>query len=315
MRKSFYHKFLLLFALLVACGRVNVGGNVNPSAGNFKVVATTTIIGDVVSNVGRDSIELSVLLPAGSDPHGFDPTTKDISTVADADIVFMNGIALEGSLDDMLQSARGDASVVAISDGIDLITLGNGSMDENDEEYEHDHAAPDPHVWFDPNNVVIWAENILDTLSELNPDDASIYRSNSDAYITALQELDTWVEAQIAQIPEENHKLVTDHDSFGDFGSHYEFEIVGAVIPGYSTVAEPAAQELAELEEAIIALGVKAIFVGTTINPSLAERVAEDTGVQVIPLYTRSLNDSDGPAATYLDMMRHNVTTILGGLK
>jgi len=269
----------------------------------LRVVATTTIVGDVVRAVGDDAIELTVLLPLNADPHTYEPTPQDIIAVSDAHIIFVNGAGLEAFLEHLLESAGSRTPVVSVSEGIEL------------RRFVEKGRGVDPHVWFNPNNVITWTHNIERTLSHFDPAHAELYQANAQKYEQALEELDAWIEEQVSQIPPERRKLVTDHQAFGYFADRYGFEQVGAIFPSFSAGAEPSAQEVAELEEKIRRLGVPAIFVGTTVNPALAQRIAQDTGVKVVPLYTGSLSSSDGPAASYIDLMRYNVTAIVNALK
>ncbi|MBM3143674.1 MAG: zinc ABC transporter substrate-binding protein [Chloroflexi bacterium] len=271
--------------------------------GKLEVVATTTIVGDVVSQVGGDLIGLSILLPVGSDPHSFDPTPQDIARVAEADLIFANGAGLEEFLDHLIESAGAEDKVVQVSEGIDFLIS---------EEEGRSHA--DPHTWTDPNNVMIWVHNIERALHEENPENGDVYEANAGKYLAELEELDAWIREQASQIPEEKRKLVTDHSLFGYFADEYGFDQVGALIAGYSTLAEPTAQELAELEDSIAALEISAVFVGNTVNPTLAERLAEDTGVLLIYVYTGSLSETGGDADTYLAYMRYNTTTFINAL-
>lgn len=266
----------------------------------LRVVATTTIVGDVVHQIGGEAISLTVLLPPGADPHGYEPVPRDLAALAEADLIFINGAGLEARLEPFLQGAR--APVIAVSAGLSLRRLA-------------EEGEPDPHVWFDPRNVLAWVGNIEAALSTADPANAPGYASNARAYEGALRELDAWILGQVAQVPQENRKLVTDHLFLGYFADRYGFEYVGAIFPGFSTLAEPSARELAELEEAILRSGVKAIFVGTTANPALAERLAADTGVKVIFLYTGSLSEPGGPADTYLKLMEYDVSAIVTALK
>ena len=272
----------------------------------LRVVATTSIVADVVQNIGGDRIDLTALLPLGADPHAFEPTPQDVAAVARAHVVFANGAGLEAFLDDLLESVGGNVTVVPISYGVELLAL--------DGEDEHGGEV-DPHVWFDPNNVVVWTRNIEHALGRLDPANAETYAANAAAYQTDLRALDAWIEQQVAQVPEANRRLVTDHTSFAYFARRYGFQQIGAVFPGYSTLAETSAKELAELEEAIRGHGVKAVFVGLTVNPALAERVAEDTDTRLVFLYTGSLSESDGPASDYLAFMKYNVSAVVEALR
>lgn len=329
--------FWLLLAMLAACASPTP--TAAPQSRKLRVLATTTIVGDVVRNVAGDAVELSVLLPVGADPHSFTPTPQDVAKVSEADLVFANGAGLEEFLQALLENAGAADKTVAVSQGISLLqgeahshsaeeehateeqaqqpmpTTETSDAGEHDHDHEHEHAAGDPHTWFDPNLVMIWVQNIATTLSEKDPQNASSYQKNAEAYTAQLRELDQWIRQQVETIPAENRLLVTDHKSFAYFAERYGFTQVGAVLPSFSTLAEPSAQELAALEDAIRQLGVKAIFVGTTVNPNLAQRIAQDTGVQLVTLYTGSLSEADGPANTYLNFMRYNVNAIVEALK
>ena len=165
--------------------------------------------------------------------------------------------------------------------------------------------------------MIVWTENIEATLSRLDPDNASTYRANADTYRADLETLDAWVREQVEQIPAENRKLVTDHTAFSYFAEEYGFKQIGAVIDAPTTEAEPSGQQLAELQDAILQYDVKAIFVGKDFDPTLSERVAEDTGVQLVPLYFAdgSLTPPGGDADTYLDFIRYDVEAIVDALK
>ncbi len=290
---------LFFLLLLSACSSSTVGDN-----GKIKIVATTSIVADVVGVVGGEAIDLTALLPPGTDPHSFEPAPQDIVAVAEAEVIFINGVGLETFLSGLLENAGGAGRVVSVSEGIDLFELG----DQEEGDF-------DPHVWFDPLNLLVWVDTIANHLSELDPENASLYAANAEAYKEELRALDEWITAQVADLSEDARKLVSDHDTWGYFANRYGFEIVGAVIPGYSSLAEPSAQELAALMDTIQSLGARAVFVGNTVNANLAERVAEDTGTALVFVYTGSLSAPDGPAATYLEMMRYNVAAIVGALE
>ena len=278
----------------------------------LKVVATTTIVADVVDQIGGAFIDLEVLLPPGTDPHTFDPTPQDIAKVADAGVIFANGAGLEEFLDPLLQSGGANNKIVHVSEGISLLHF-EGLHEGNDHE-PHEESA-DPHTWTDPKNILTWIDNIETTLAELDPQNAGYYENNAQRYAGEINDLDFWVKAQVEQIPADSRQIITDHLQFAYFAEAYGFDQLGALISGYSTLAEPSAQELASIEDAINEYNVPAIFVGKTVNPSLANRVAADTGTQIIFLYTGSLTEDGGEADTYLDYIRYNVTAIVNALK
>lgn len=265
------------------------------------VLCTTTIVGDVVREIAGDDASVAVLMPVGADPHAFQASPRDAIAVEAADLVFLSGAGLEGSLAPLLQAARG--RVVDLSSELALR-----------QSLLPDEGGFDPHVWFDPRNVAVWSETIAQVLAMADPDHASMYRARADAYQREIGELDRWIRDRVATVPEEARRLVTDHEAFGYFADLYGFEQTGTIFTGYSTLSEPSARELAALEDAIRAAGVPCLFVGTTIPSDLAERVAADTGTRIVFLYTGSLSEPGGPAATYLDLMRFDVGQIVEGL-
>ncbi|MBN1149144.1 MAG: zinc ABC transporter substrate-binding protein [Anaerolineales bacterium] len=288
------------------------------------MVATTSIVSDVVSQIGGEKIELITLLPLGADPHGYEPTPQDIARVADADVIFANGAGLEEFIEHLIESAGAQEKIVPVSEGIALMQCeeehehegeAEGHEQEGEEGESHQDLGADPHTWTDPNNVMIWAGNIAGKLSELDPENADFYQANAEKYIEELKGLDAWIRQQASQLPDANRRIVTDHTLFCYFSDEYGFEQVGAIFPGYSTSAQPSAQELAALEDSIKNLAVKAVFVGNTVNPELAQRVAEDTSVRIVFIYTGSLSEPGGEAGTYLDYMRYNVQAIVEALK
>ena len=288
------------------------------AGGKLRIVATTNIVADVVRQVGGDHIELTALLPIGVDPHSYSPTPDDLRALNSAQAIVINGLNLEESMAPVLENLDSPIPVMALSTGVPPLVLAEETHEEHEEEDDHeahDHEGADPHTWMNPLNVVIWAENAKHLLSELDPAHATDYAAAAAAYETALQQLDQEVRAAVAGLPEGQRKLVTDHDNLGHFAAAYGFQVVGSVIPSLSTMAAASAQELAALQEQIAAEGVTAIFVGTTVNPDVATQIAADTGVRVVPIYTDSLSDASGPAATYLEMMRFNAAAIVAGLK
>ncbi len=197
-----------------------------------------------------------------------------------------------------------------------LYTLACGG-DHNADGHDHAAGGCDPHVWTDPHNVMLWTLLIRDTLSELDPANAPTYAANAAAYLGELQTLiEDEVEPLLGSIPPENRRLVTNHLAFSYYAQAFGLEMLGTVLPGASTLAEPSAAEIAVLIGAIRDNGIPAVFAETTANPTLAEQVAAETGVAFYTLYSGSLSEPDGPAGTYLDYIRHNtrvITEALGG--
>ena len=318
-----------------------------PAADLLPVVATTNIVGDIVARVGGDRLSLYVMLPPGADPHAFRATARDARHTADAAIVFINGAGLEaGFFGDLIASAE-PRLVVDLTAHLNLRRMEDMHEDEDEhdhdhdedehdhdedehdhdedehdhdedehghDEHAHDHGEFDPHVWMDPTLVTAWAEEIAEALAEVDPDHGAGYADRADALVGELHALDAWVRERVAAIPRDRRILVTDHDVFGYFADRYGFTVLDTIIPGFSTVSEPSARHLANLREAIAEHGVPAIFVGLTVSSHVAQVIADDLGIEVVSVYTGSLSEPDGPAATYQDFIRTNVERIVGAL-
>jgi ABC-type Zn uptake system ZnuABC Zn-binding protein ZnuA len=314
-RNGFLFYALLVASLLALAGCSAASQPDRGSDGGINVIATTTIVGDIVSNIGGQAISLTTLLPVGVDPHSFEPTPQDIALIADADLVFINGAGLEAFMDRLIQNSGTQAEIISVSEGIALRDPPAEEAGEHQDEHANEAEEGDPHTWTDPNNVLIWVDHIVNALNRQDPANQAAFQANAEKYRQELAILDEWIQQQVAEIPAINRQLVTDHEVFGYFADRYGFTQAGTVIPGYSTAAQPSAQEIAALEDSIRSLGVRAIFVGNTVNPSLEERVTADTNTQLVFLYTGSLSDPGGLAGTYLDYIRYNVDTIVQALK
>ncbi|MCB2178504.1 metal ABC transporter substrate-binding protein [bacterium] len=281
------------------------------------VVTTTTIITDVVTQVGGENIQLTGLMSPGQDPHSFEMTPKDAVIIEQADLIFVNGLDLEESLMTTIE-ANATGTIVPVSAGITPLAM-DGHADEEDGEEDHEHTGGDPHFWVDPNNAIVWTQNIADVLSAADPQHQETYQQNAANYIEQLQAMDAYIREQVATIPEENRKMVSDHQLFGYFADEYGFEVSGAVIPSLSSLAEPSAGDMASLIETINQEDVPAIFIGATATTStqgLSASIAEEAGrpVQVITLLTGSLAPAGEEGDTYLDYLRTNIDRITSGL-
>jgi ABC-type Zn uptake system ZnuABC Zn-binding protein ZnuA len=295
---------VLLLVLVAACGKPsNPGG----TPGLPRVLVVESFLADITRNVSGDRLTVEALMPLGADPHAFQPTPQDAARVADADVLVVNGANLESFLAPLLQNA-GSANQLVIDASAGLTPRPDTSGD---------HPEGDPHFWLDPTLVIKYVENIRDGLSQADPDGANIYKVNADNYIAKLQDLDGWISSLIQQeVPPSRRMLVTNHETFGYFAARYGFTVVGAILPSISSGASPSAQELAALVDKIRTTGVPAIFLETGSNTQLADQIAAETGVKVISgLYTHSLSPANGPCATYLDMMKYDVNTIVDALK
>jgi len=278
----------------------------------LRIVVTTNIVADVVENVGGAAIEITTLIPPGADPHTFQPSPGDLRAMTGAHAILINGAGLEEFLHQTLAQVSGEVPMISLSEGIKLRQF-QTDHDPDSDDHE-DHAGSDPHVWFDPLNVMIWAENCAQVLGTLDVENQDFYTANARQYVESLTSLHSWIENEVAEIPEHNRKLVTDHLAFGYFAQRYGFEMIGSVIPAYSTAAEPSARELADLNDTIRAENVPAIFVGIMANSRLTALIAEDTGVDLVALYTGSLGEPGGLADTYIRFMQYDVNAIVQAL-
>ena len=282
--------------------------------GKVAVATTSNIVADWVRIVGQDRVDVFPLLPANADPHTYQPGAQDITRIADADLVFSVGLSLEGGwLEELIENAARDQNAVValgdVVDPIDFVEIGE------DEAEDHGHEELDPHFWFDPLRVKQAVNSIASWLSTTDPAGQTFYLGNAAAYNRELDGLHAWIDEQVGSLPQERRVLVTSHDSFQYFALRYGFEVAGAIFP-VSTDAEPTAQELGEIIETIEREGVPAVFTERSHSERLARRVTEETGATLIGgLYTGSLGDRGGDAGTYIDLMRHNTTTIVEALR
>ncbi|MGC8949844.1 metal ABC transporter substrate-binding protein [Chloroflexus sp.] len=287
------------------------------------VMASTTIVADIVRQIGGERVKVETIVPPGADGHNYEPTPQDLARVSTAKIIFTVGAGYEEFLDRLIASSGTKAEVISLSENLTLRTLreeevGNVSQShEHGDEHgdKHGAGATDPHTWTDPTNVKIWADVIASNLSQLDPANVSFYAERSTAYQRQLDELDRWIAEQFATIPAERRLIVSDHIIFGYMADRYGLQQVGAIIPGVSTSATPSAQELAALQDLITERGIKAIFVGNIANTQLAEQIARDTGAKIVTVLTETLTDANGPGATYIDYMRFNVQQIVDALR
>lgn len=313
--KTFFNKLngLLILALLFLTGC----GSAPQSADNaLNVLASTTFLADIAQNVAGDRAVVESLLPFGADPHSYQAAPADVATIAESNVLILNGVEYEHFIEPLLENAGGERLVIEATEG-----LTPHEMEEHEGEEDHAeggeqaHEAGDPHMWLDPNLVITYVENIRDGLIKADPDGAETYKANADAYIAQLQELDAFIKEQVDSVPAERRLLVTNHEAMGYFAERYGFEVVDTVIPSLSTEASASAQEVAAAIEAIKATGAPAIFLGEVENADLANQIASETGVKVVDsLHLETLTDG-APAATYIDMMKHNVTEIVKALK
>lgn len=375
----------------------------------LQLVASHSILADVVRQVAGDQADVTPLMPVGADPHSFQPSPRDLTAVAEADLVFVNGARFEESLLEDVENAAGEGRIIEASACVEIIASGSAAHDEaddhddegdhdeadehdeHDEEGDHDeadehdgehdgegdhdemeasghcedhdgelaafaddehsddehsddhadalgrleqidcggahdeeeeeedahsHGACDPHVWMNPRNVMYWTLMIRDSLAEADPDNADAYAAKAAAYLEQLHDLsENFIEPALDDLPQQKRILITSHDSLGYLAARYDFEIIGTVGGSVSTLSEPSARRVADLIDLIQTDGIPAIFGETTANEDVMEMIAGETGAELVTLYSGTLSDSDGPAATYLDYMRYNLGTVIGALQ
>ena len=285
------------------------------SGERLRVVATTSILADVVAQVGDDRIEIRQLIPLGVDPHAFEPTPQDVRALAEADLVFVNGFGLEAFMADLIRQAGSGTPVISVSQGITPLPFESEEHDGREEaEGAHAEHGVDPHTWLDPNNVVHWTDNIEASLRAVDPAHAEVYAARANVYRAELTALDSEIREAVSRIPPEDRKLVTDHDELGYLADEYGFTVIGTVIPGASSLAEPSAAQLAALLDQVRQQRVPSVFVSSVVNPSLVDTFAEDAGIRLATLYAHSLTPPEGPASSYLELMRYNAETIAAAL-
>jgi ABC-type Zn uptake system ZnuABC Zn-binding protein ZnuA len=300
------HAFSLVFSATILLASCAVQPPTNPTSSLPRVLAVESFLADIAQNVAGNRLTIDTLIPLGADPHAYQPTPQDAARISDADVLILNGANLEAFLDPILQNAGSHQQLI--------IKAAAGLTARPDPSGENPDG--DPHFWLDPNNVIKYVENIRDGLSQADPSGKSAYAANAENYITELQTLDSWISSQVQKVPLARRQLVTNHDTFGYFAARYGFIIVGAIVPSISSGAAPSAQELAALIDSIRSTGVPAIFLETGTNPQLADQIASETGVKVVSgLYMHSLSPMDGPASTYISMMKYDVTAIVEALK
>ncbi len=289
------------------------------------VIATNSIVEDMVSQVVGARADVSTLVGADGDVHDFEPTPRDVAAIADADLVVQNGLELEPWMDDVLESAGGNAALVSLSDGIRTLPAEGEHGDHGrrttarrhaEGEEEHAHGDEDPHVWQSVPNAEAMVENARDALIEVDPEGAETYRANAAGYLDELAALQREVTTALDAIPTERRILVTNHDTFGYFALEYDFGVLGDALASVTTVGgDPSAADVAAFVAEIDESGVPAIFPENTIDPALIETLAREAGVAVAPpLYTDALGPQGSDGDTYVGMMRANATTIADAL-
>ena len=296
-------------SLLTACGQAAGGAEADLSQRPIRVVTTVGMINDIVQNVGGERVEATGLMGPGVDPHLYKASEGDVSRMAEADVIFYNGLHLEAKMGEVLEKMEGRVKTMAVTEGIDESEL------LSPPEFE---GSFDPHVWFD---VTLWmkaVKQVSETLVEMDPDHADIYQSNAESYLAELNELHGYVKAQAESVPKERRVLITAHDAFNYFGRAYDFEVRG--LQGISTASEAGTADVQELAEFIAEHKIPAIFVESSVPPRTIEAVqaaVRSRGFEVEiggELFSDAMGDPGTSEGTYIGMVHHNIDTIVDSL-
>lgn len=277
-----------------------------------KVLASFSILGDLVREVGGDRVEVSTLVGPNTDMHGFQPTPKHVKAAAGAKLVVINGLGLEGWADRLVKAANYKGARLVATKGVKALTAETEGHGHN---HKHKHSDRyDPHAWQEVANVKIYVTNIRDALVGVDPAGKETYAKNAEAYLQKLNALEGDIKQLFAGLSQKERRAITSHDAFHYFGDAYGIEFLAAQSAGGDT--QPSARDVAKLIQQIRKEGVKAIFVENISNPRIVEQIAKETGAKIGgTLYSDALSEANGPAPTYLDMMRHNAKTIAAALR
>lgn len=296
----------------------------------LKVVATFSIISDFAANVGGSRIALTTLVGPDGDAHAYEPRPSDATAIRNADVVLVNGEHFEGFLQRLIQASGGSASVVELTKGAALLRTGDKAHDSHDhhehghkhghgddEHHKHDHADPhhhhhsdvDPHAWQSVRNARVYVNNIAEALCAADREGCPSYAANAKSYGEKLDALEQELKAAMAEIPSDRRTIITSHDAFAYLGHEYGMQFLAP--QGTSTESDASAADVAALIRQIKEQKASAIFLENISNPRLIQQIANETGTKIGGrLYSDALSAANGPAATYIDMMRHNVNTI-----
>lgn len=284
------------------------------SAEGLKVVASFSIIGDFARSVGGDRIDLTTLVGPDGDAHVYEPKPADAATMGEAQVVLVNGLGFEGFLSRLVEASGTKATVVELTKGIEPLKMRENEHHGGErEEHHHHHGDYDPHAFQSIANAKIYVKNIADAFCAADAAGCDIYRANALAYGGKLDAAEAEVKEAIASIPENKRVIITSHDSFGYFEHAYGLSFLAP--EGISTEAEASAADVAKLIRQVREDKASAILLENVTNPRLVEQIANETGLKIGgTLYSDALSRPEGDAATYIDLMRHNVSTIKGAI-
>jgi zinc/manganese transport system substrate-binding protein len=301
-------------ALSLLAGCVALTGSLVPAAAQtpekIKVIATFSILGDMVREVAGERAEVTTLVGPNGDAHVYSPTPADGRRLAEAKLVFTNGLKFEGWIDRLVKSSGTKAEKVEAAKGAKLL---KGQAEEHGHGHGHDHGGTDPHAWQDIGNAKTYVANIRDALVGADPAGKAAYEANAASYLTKLDAIDAEVKGLVAKIAPERRKIITSHDAFRYFEEAYGIDFVSP--QGVSTESEASAKDVARIIQQIRREKITAVFVENVSDARLMERIAKETGAKIGErVYSDALSEPNGPAGTYIDMMRHNIRAFSAAL-
>ena len=309
--------------LMGALGASALSANIVHAQEPLQVVTSFSILDDMVSTIGGDHVSVTSLVGPDGDAHAFSPKPADAQSLADADLIVVNGLQLEGWIDRLIDASGYEGEVVVASNGIDTRSF-EGHEGDHDDHDDHDHATDgeeehhhhgdvDPHAWQDLENGEQYARNIRDALVKADPAHADAYRANAEHYIDEMEALDKEAKARLSRIPASDRLIITSHDAFGYFADAYDLELLSPV--GINTLAEPSASDMGRLIQQIESSHARALFLENMTNPALINQLHEETGIAIGgTLYADALT-AEGEGSTYLGVFQHNVDTLLDALE
>jgi zinc/manganese transport system substrate-binding protein len=288
-------------ALLIALGLAPL----HPAeAAPLRVVASFSILADLTRQIGGPAISVDALVGPDGDAHVYDPRPKDLRTLAAAQVLVRNGLGLEGWMDRLTAAAGFKGTVVVAAAKVAPRTM----------KADSGAIATDPHAWQNPRNAILYVEAIADGLASADPSNAATYRDAASRYSAEIAQCDAWIEAKLAAISRPQRQIITTHDAFGYYGARYGVDFLSA--QGISTEAEPSAKQIAGLVAQIKRQKVRAVFIENMTSPRMAQMLARETGAVLGgTVYSDALSPPDGPAATYLAMLRHNTTLFAAAMR
>ncbi|MFG1427329.1 metal ABC transporter substrate-binding protein [Roseixanthobacter glucoisosaccharinicivorans] len=310
---------LLAAALVLGVTPALAQSDAGAPAAKLPVVASFSILGDFVKNVGGDRIAMTTIVGPNSDTHVYQPTPSDAKKLAAAKVIFVNGLGFEGWMDRLVKASGTKATVVVATVGITpRERTADEPQDDDDKPKKdahagHDHGPIDPHAWQSVANAKVYVANIRDGLIAADPAGKDAYTANAAAYLAKLDALQADVVKAVATIPDDHRRIITSHDAFGYFGDAYGLKLLAP--EGVSTESEASAKDVGRIIRQIKAQKVPAVFLENVTNPRLVDRIAKESGAKVGgTLYSDALSDDKGPATTYIDMVHYNLRQLSAAL-